>query len=102
LNILQADFTSPSSIQSAVQTIHRLANGHLDILINNAAQTVPIPQEEQQRLISGEEMLVSADHHALSVIDQALTTVNANNSWEARYNGIMSTLLRTINIANAC
>jgi NAD(P)-dependent dehydrogenase (short-subunit alcohol dehydrogenase family) len=86
LNILQADFTSPSSIQSAINTIHKLAKGRLDILINNAAQTVPIPETEQQRLIDGEETLVSADHHALSVIDQALITAAVTNSWEARYN----------------
>ncbi|KAJ7273739.1 hypothetical protein B0H12DRAFT_1066797 [Mycena haematopus] len=86
LNIIQADFTSPSSIQSAIQTVHKLAKGRLDILINNAAQTVPIPPTEQQRLIAGEESLVTADHHALAVIDQALTTINVTNSWEARYN----------------
>ncbi|KAJ6596938.1 hypothetical protein DFH09DRAFT_1304717 [Mycena vulgaris] len=86
LNIIQADFTSPSSIQAALQTIHKLANGHLDILINNAAQTVPIPETEQQRLIGGESSLVPADHHALSVIDQALITTGGTNSWEARYN----------------
>lgn len=86
LNILQADFTSPSSIQSAIQTIHKLAKGRLDILINNAAQTVPIPEEEQQRLVAGEESLVTADQHTLAVIDQALTTTNVQNSWEARYN----------------
>ncbi|KAJ6547590.1 hypothetical protein B0H19DRAFT_1266501 [Mycena capillaripes] len=86
LNIIQADFTSPSSIQSAINTIHKLAKGRLDILINNAAQTVPIPETEQQRLIAGEESLVSSDHHALSVIDQALVTTGNTNSWEARYN----------------
>ncbi|KAJ7046826.1 hypothetical protein C8F04DRAFT_1247878 [Mycena alexandri] len=86
LHILQADFTSPSSIQSAIQTIHRLANGRLDILINNAAQTVPISEAEQQRLIGGEEKLVPADHHALSVLDQALVTTGVPNSWGARYN----------------
>lgn len=86
LNILQADFTSPSSIQSAIQTIHQLAKGRLDILINNAAQTVPIPEAEQHRLTSGEASLVPADHHALSVIDQALITTGGTNSWEARYN----------------
>lgn len=86
LNIIQADFTSPSSIQSAIQTVHKLVNGRLDILINNAAQTVPIPEDERQRLIGGEESLVSADHHALSVIDQALITTGVTNSWEAHYN----------------
>ncbi|KAJ7452393.1 hypothetical protein B0H11DRAFT_289513 [Mycena galericulata] len=86
LNILQADFTSSGSIQSAIQTIHKLANGRLDLLINNAAQTVPIPEAEQQRLIGGEEALVPADHHGLSVIDQALVTAGGTNSWEARYN----------------
>ncbi|KAJ7172455.1 hypothetical protein C8R46DRAFT_1216281 [Mycena filopes] len=86
LHILQADFTSPSSIQSAIQAIHKLVNGRLDILINNAAQTVPIPDAEQQRLIGGEEKLVPADHHALSTIDQALVTTAVPNSWEARYN----------------
>ncbi|KAJ7632664.1 oxidoreductase [Roridomyces roridus] len=86
LNILQADFTSPSSIESAIKTIHRLCNGRLDILINNAAQTVPIPAEEHQRLIGGEEQLVPTDHHALSVIDKSLVTASNTNSWEARYN----------------
>ncbi|KAF7363468.1 Short-chain dehydrogenase/reductase family protein [Mycena sanguinolenta] len=87
LNIIQADFTSPSSIQSVVQTVHKLAKGRLDILINNAAQTVPIPPTERQRLIAGEESLVTADHHALALIDQSLVTTNgSNNSWEARYN----------------
>ncbi|KAJ7774884.1 hypothetical protein B0H16DRAFT_1880076 [Mycena metata] len=86
LHILQADFTSPSSIQFAIQTTHKLANGRLDILINNAAQTVPIPEAEQQRLIVGEGKLVPADHHALSALDQALVTTGVPNSWEARYN----------------
>ncbi|KAJ6630849.1 hypothetical protein B0H10DRAFT_2207874 [Mycena sp. CBHHK59/15] len=86
LNIIQADFTSPSSIQSAIQIIHTLAKGRLDILINNAAQTVPIPEEEQQRLIQGEESLPSPEHHSLSVVDQALVTTNGVNAWEARYN----------------
>ncbi|KAF8212122.1 hypothetical protein K438DRAFT_1957894 [Mycena galopus ATCC 62051] len=67
-NIIQADFTSPSSIQSAIQT------------------TVPIPPTEQQRLIAGEESLVTADHHALAVIDRVLITTGVANSWEARYN----------------
>ncbi|KAJ7774557.1 hypothetical protein DFH07DRAFT_103248 [Mycena maculata] len=91
LNILPVDFTSPSSIQSAIQTIHKLANqngqaSRLDILINNAAQTIPIPQAEQQRLIGGEENLVAPDHHALSTVDQASITIGVTNSWEARYN----------------
>jgi NAD(P)-dependent dehydrogenase (short-subunit alcohol dehydrogenase family) len=86
LNIIQANFTSPSSIQTAIKAIHTLANGRLDIMINNAAQTVPIPEEEQQRLIGGEDSLVSSDHHTLSVIDQALITTGGINSWEARYN----------------
>ncbi|KAF8212210.1 hypothetical protein K438DRAFT_1957973 [Mycena galopus ATCC 62051] len=45
-----------------------------------------IPPTEQQRLIAGEESLVTADHHALAVIDQALITTGVANSWEARYN----------------
>ncbi|KAK7014843.1 short-chain dehydrogenase/reductase family protein [Favolaschia claudopus] len=86
LHIIQADFTSPSSIQTAIETIHKLAHGRLDILINNAAQTVPIPESEQQRLIGGEQNLVKADSHALAFIDQALITRSVPNSWEARYN----------------
>ncbi|KAJ7063338.1 hypothetical protein C8F01DRAFT_1250893 [Mycena amicta] len=86
LHILQADFTSPASIQCAIEGIHKLCNGRLDILINNAALTVPIPDHEYQRLIAKEDKLVAADHHALSIIDNALVTTNhSGNAWESRY-----------------
>nr|GAT58648.1 short-chain dehydrogenase/reductase family protein [Mycena chlorophos] len=86
LHILQSDFTSPSSIEAALAAIHKLCHGRLDILINNAALTVPIPETEYQRLIGNEQQLIAADHHALSVIDRALVTqTNNTNAWEARY-----------------
>ncbi|KAF7294908.1 Short-chain dehydrogenase/reductase family protein [Mycena indigotica] len=90
LHILQADFTSPSSIQKALEAIHGIckttSSGRLDILINNAALTVPIPEPEYQRLIANEQRLITADHHALAAIDNALvTTPHPGNAWESRY-----------------
>lgn len=88
LQIVQADFTSSISIQRAISAIRSLANGRIDILINNAAQTVPIPAPERDRLLSGELELVQPVEHHLASIDTSLVTVAGPsiNSWIAKYN----------------
>ncbi|CAK5277712.1 unnamed protein product [Mycena citricolor] len=86
LKIIQADFTSPRSIQAMLEAVRVISSRRLDILINNAAQTVPIPEKEQALLKGGEGSLVAVDSHSLSVIDKSLITAPARNSWEARYN----------------